>query len=110
MRSFSEILKAEHLLYRQVWYNRHQNLRIDIERGKVRVVPHDEWAASKPRGRQRLITEGTWKGAREAARRTQEEVGIENLGPWTDFEWGMLNGKLSALHWVTGDEWDMLDT
>lgn len=34
----------------------------------------------------------------------------EDIGPWSDFEWGMINGKLSALRWVLGDESDMLDT
>jgi len=49
-------------------------------------------------------------GALAAATKTAEEVGLENLSPWDDFEWGVINGKLSALRWVLGDEWDMLDT
>lgn len=109
-RGLSEIQEAEHLLFRQVWYNRHQNLRIGIERGREKVVPEDVWNAAKPKQRRRMITEGTWKLAHEAARRTEAEVGAENLGPWSDFEWGMVNGKLSALRWVMGDDWDMLDT
>ncbi len=32
------------------------------------------------------------------------------LGPYTDFELGMLNGKLSTLRWVLGSERDFLDT
>ena len=40
----------------------------------------------------------------------EEELGLDNIGPWDDFEWGMFNGKLSALRWMLGDEWDMLDT
>lgn len=29
---------------------------------------------------------------------------------YSDFEWGMINGKLSTLRWLLGDEWDFLDT
>ncbi|MGO7965088.1 PIN domain-containing protein [Rhizobium ruizarguesonis] len=110
VRGFSEILEAEHLLYRQVWYNRHQNLRINIERGQEKVVTNEEYRAAKPVQRRRMTTEGTWKLAQEAARKTEAEIGVENCGPWNDFEWGMVNGKLSALRWVIGEEWDMLDT
>lgn len=39
-----------------------------------------------------------------------EKLYGDKLQPMDDFEWGMLNGKLSALRWVLGDEWDMLDT
>ncbi|MCK5745256.1 hypothetical protein [Oricola sp.] len=49
------------------------------------------------------ILDSVWKTAIEAAKRTEKEVGKENLGPWSDFEWGMLNGKLSALRWIMGD-------
>ena len=45
-----------------------------------------------------------------AAKKTEEELDQSQLGPWDDFEWGMINGKLSALRWVLGGDWDMLDT
>jgi hypothetical protein len=108
-RRLSEILEAENLLFRQVWYNRHWNLRHRVETGKTRVVPDNELSRD-PYRHDEEVAETIWKGALAAARRTEREVGKENLGPWDDFEWGMINGKLSALRWVLGDDWDMLDT
>ena len=108
-RWLSEILDAEHLLFRQVWYNRHMNLRCKVERGDVRIVTKerfDKLGGCHPE----VVVDSIWQGALDAARRTEMEVGREFLGPWDDFEWGMINGKLSAIRWVLGDEWDMLDT
>jgi len=107
-RRLSEILEAEHLLLRQVWYNRHWNLRSKIDDGSHAIVPESEYSRDPYRPDQTL--DSVWAGALAAAKRTEDEVGLENLGPWDDFEWGMINGKLSALRWVMGDEWDMLDT
>ena len=42
--------------------------------------------------------------------RTRKRLGKAKCGPNDDFEWGMINGKLSAIRWVLGDDWDMLDT
>lgn len=107
-RSLSEILEEENLLFNQVWYNRHWNLRIAIEEGKHHVVSEKDY--SRNPYQQDQILDSVWEKALAAAKRTEEEVGAENLGPWDDFEWGMINGKLSALRWMLGDDWDMLDT
>jgi hypothetical protein len=109
-RLLSEILEAERLLFRQIWYNRHWNLRLSIERRKHKLVTKGEWDKASPKRRQKMTVDAVWTQALAAAKKTEEEVGAENLGPWDDFEWGMLNGKLSALRWVLGSEWDFLDT
>ena len=107
-RTLTELTEAENLLFRQVWYNRHMNTCHRVEQGITKVVPEADYSRSPYRSDQ--ILDSVWEAALAAGERTRQEVGAENLGPWDDFEWGMLNGKLSALRWVLGDEWDMLDT
>lgn len=107
-RGLTEILEAMDLLFHQVWYNRHQNSRIRIETGKTKLVDKETFPVRDHL--RRPIQRDVWTMAQRAAKRVEKRFGVENLGPWTDFEWGMVNGKLSALRWVLGDEWDMLDT
>ncbi|MCP4781674.1 MAG: hypothetical protein GY877_13325 [Hyphomicrobium sp.] len=87
-----EIRNAIDKLIDQVWYNRHMNLKFNIEQGVETVDPK------------------IWHGALKAAETVRLIYDASELGPWTDFEWGMINGKLSALRWVRGGEWDDLDT
>ncbi|MDP6873478.1 MAG: PIN domain-containing protein, partial [Alphaproteobacteria bacterium] len=107
-RRFTEIIAAIDELYDKVWYNRHMNWREKIEAGKIKIVEKETFPIRDHSTRP--IQRDVWEGALKAAARKEREYGAENLGPWDDFEWGMLNGKLSALRWVLGDEWDMLDT
>lgn len=107
-RGLAEILEAEDLLFHQVWYNRHWGLRIGVQDGTIKVVEKETYP--RPAGAPEMIQRDVWKVALKAARKVERKYGKKNLGPWDDFEWGMVNGKLSALRWVLGDEWDMLDT
>jgi len=109
-RALSELLEAEHTLFQQVWYNRKWVLIDRVERGEHRLVTQTEWESADPKERQAMTIDTVWAGMLAAMKRTEEELGRGNIGPWDDFEWGMLSGKLSAIRWVMGDEWDMLDT
>ena len=92
IRKIEEILKAEEEYFNKVWYDRHQVLKHNIKEKKEKVDAE------------------IWKGAIKAAKRVENKYGIKNLGPYSDFDWGMINGKLSAIRWILGEEWDMLDT
>jgi hypothetical protein len=103
-RGLEEITDAIDELVTKVWYNRHMNLRWEIEHGKVKVIEKYD-----PKRHNTTIVREVLQGALKAAERVEKRFNGEQL-QWDDFEWGMLNGKLSALRWVLGDEWDMLDT
>jgi hypothetical protein len=109
-RKLSEILEAEHKLFRQIWYNRKWNIIARVEKGDDRLVSQEEYDKATPEERRVMMSHATWDGMLAAMKRAEEELGPDNIGPWDDFEWGMLNGKLSALRWAIGEEWDMLDT
>jgi PIN domain len=102
-RALREILDAMDELVDKVWYNRHQNRMWSIENSEIEVIPE-----GTERYGSNVIHEHILKGAIESAKLVESKY--EDTGPWSDFEWGMINGKLSALRWLLGDEWDMLDT
>lgn len=91
MRTKQEVEAEIDILSDKIWYNRHQRL-------KQRVLNGEE-TYSKVVG-----------DALNAAKNIELKYGKENLWNMTDFEWGMLSGKLSALRWLIGEEWDFLDT
>jgi hypothetical protein len=109
----AEIMKAHELLYDQIWYGRHNYHMWEIEKGTVKVVTQEQWdalIAKDKRNHGRYIVDKGYKLAQRAGERVEARRGKDTLGPWDAFEWGMLNGKLSAIRWMLGDEWDMLDT
>lgn len=108
-RSLSKLLQAEEKLETQIWYGRKWGIIAAVESGKQKRVPKEIWEAGTPDERRAMIVDQIWDGM-IAAMRSAEERYPDELGPWTDFEWGMLSGKLSAIRWVLGDEWDTLDT
>jgi PIN domain len=44
-RGLAEILEAEDLLFHQVWYNRHWNSRIGVEKGTIKLVDKETYPA-----------------------------------------------------------------
>jgi hypothetical protein len=91
-RTTDEILKAMDELVDRVWHNRHLVYAEKHLSGEDKMAPD------------------IWRGACRSAKKIEKKYGRTNLGPYDDFDWGMINGKLSALCWVLGEDWDELYT
>jgi hypothetical protein len=93
-RRLDEIQGAEQRLFDRLWYHRSLQHEYRFEDAGDRKAIENLRAIAGP--------------ARTRVEQTYTEAG--ELGPYSDFELGMLSGKLSALRWVLGSEWDFLDT
>ena len=94
-RNDERIVAEYNELWDKVWWNRHQSYRQEVESSEESLSDDEE---------------ALFLRASRAAARIEEKYGRENLG-CEDFDQGLLSGRMSALRWVLGAEWEeSLDT
>jgi hypothetical protein len=104
-RGFDEIVEALHGISNLTWYDAHLNMRQLVEQGTLQIV---DTPTFKPGLN---VNHEDWEGDLDFAREIESEYGLEEGSePLSGVELGVMLGKLSALRWVMGVEWDTLDT
>jgi hypothetical protein len=89
--SVKKILAAADELDTRLWYGR----KMPPGHYRKQGVPEE-------------IIEGMLKSREKAEERYGKQSLMENMK--SDWDWGYLSGKVAAIRWVLGLEWDVLDT
>ncbi len=87
-RNDNDILAEYNELWDKVWYIR-------------KIIMFEQMDGKPYRSKKRPGYEQTL----EAMKEIEDKYGKENLG-WDDVEWGIIQGKMAALAWVMGSEWE----
>jgi Restriction endonuclease len=95
LRSEREITQAEKELWDRVWYYRHL---VRIRNAKYAKDGNDE------------AVPAIAKMTRDIMKKKRKQYGRSIGRIMSDFDWGYMQGKFSAIRWTLGDEWDFLDT
>jgi hypothetical protein len=78
-RGLTEILEAEDLLFNQVWYNRHWNLRVAVEEGHIKIAKEVTYPC--PPGSPELIQRDVWKRVKRSGPKSRAAFGQEEPRP-----------------------------
>ena len=104
VRSLAEIKKAREDYLKSAWLDRHFESRELVKQGRLRLVADDV------SDNDHELPVAKWQETVRIGNRLREELPPEVIGQPTIFEWGIVCGKLSALRWVLGEDWDNLTT
>lgn len=89
----------------RLWYTIHREDAEAVRSGWIKIL--DKVPADLPRDRYKIRQ--FWEGGLAAAKRHEKTYGFDREYPLDMGEFEMGQGKLSALRWVLGCEWDFLD-
>jgi len=91
-RGISEIDEALSGLVDKLWYGRHGAFANSVDEGVLQLWSR---APKSTIGSSRTPSIGTSGRHRRRQRvAVEQQYGLDKLGPWDDFEWGMISGKV----------------
>lgn len=108
-RTMDEMREKILNMEKQIWYNwNYLTLLSMIEEGEVKVVSATEYNEIGYPDNLDFIADEKWAVFQKTARKLEEEFGLELIAIPDELDRSYLDGKLSALKYACGEEWEHL--